>query len=132
MFAPPLPMISLPRSRVSTGGRKFFASILRIWAKTGPTLVSKPEHVAPDVAQILRIEAKNFRPPVETRERGSEIIGRGGANMAQILGDDQIRGQCFQHLGIDGVQTFPAVNALANEGVDFRGGSTARHARMND
>src|SRR5712691_4179933 len=65
-------------------------------------------------------------------KRGSEIIGRGGANVAEILSDDQIRGQCLQHLGVDSVQTFAAINVLANKGIDFRGGSTMRHARMND
>src|SRR5260370_13940493 len=95
-----------------------FQQRFRPWATAG--FFSYPKNIAPDVAQILRIEAENFRAPVETRERGSEIIGRGGANMAQVLGDDQIRSQCLQHLGVDGVQTFATVNVLANEGVDFR------------
>ncbi len=37
MFAPRLPMISLPPSRVLTGAPKSFASILRNWAMSGAT-----------------------------------------------------------------------------------------------
>ena len=51
--------------------------------------------------------------------------------MAQILRDDQVRGQCLQHLGIHRVQTFAAVHILADQPVNFSGRSTVWQARMN-
>jgi hypothetical protein len=93
---------------------------------------SHPKNVAPDVAQILRIEAENLRAPVESREGRGEIVGRGGANVAQVLRDNQVRRHCFQQLRVNGVQTFAAVNILANERVDFCRRGAVRHARVND
>src|SRR5260370_30708988 len=51
--------------------------------------------------------------------------------MAEILGDNQIRRQSLQRLGIDGVQTFAAVHVLAHQPVNFRWRCIARQARMN-
>ena len=91
-----------------------------------------PKNVAPDVAQILRVEAKNIGAPFESRQRRGKIVGRRGANMAQVLSDDQIRCQSLQDLGIDGIQAFAAVHILAHEPVNFHRRSIVRQARMND
>src|SRR6266566_1041266 len=68
---------------------------------------------------------------VKSRERRGQIVRRGRANMAQILGDNQIRRQSLQRLGIDGVQTFAAVHVLAHQPVNSRWRCIVRQARVN-
>src|SRR6266566_1041264 len=103
----------------------------RLRLRTAAGFFSYPKNVAPHVAQILRIEAKHFGTPVKSRERRGQIVRRGRANMAQILGDNQIRRQSLQRLGIDGVQTFAAVHVLAHQPVNFRWRCIVRQARVN-
>src|SRR5881628_1803308 len=59
----------------------------RLRLRSAAGFFSHPQDVAPDIAQILRIQAKNFRTPFESRKRGSEIIRGSRADVAQILGD---------------------------------------------
>src|SRR5260370_35289326 len=49
-------------------------------------LFSHPQDVTPDIALILRIQAKDFRTPIETRERGRETPRGTPRPVKQILG----------------------------------------------
>ncbi len=40
-----------------------------------------PQNVAPHVAEVQRIEAKNLRPLSEPRQCGREIVGRCSADV---------------------------------------------------
>jgi hypothetical protein len=55
------------------------------------SLFADPKNVAPHVAKIERIEAKDVRTLIEIRKNCGEIFGRSGTDVAQILSDDQIR-----------------------------------------
>src|SRR5882672_7963473 len=90
-----------------------------------------PKDVAPHVAQILRVEAKHFRPPVESRKRSGKIVRGSGAHMAQILSDDQIRRQRLQYFGVHRVQALTAMYILADKRVNLRRRSIMRYPRMN-
>ncbi len=72
------------------------------------------EDVAPDITEFLRIETKHFRAIGEPGEGGGEIVGRGCAYVAKILGDDEIGGKLFEEIGVDGVEAFTTGGELAN------------------
>src|SRR5579864_7433111 len=95
-------------------------------------LLADPQNIAPDVAEILRIEAKNFRALGKAREGGGEIVRRSGADVAQILGDDEVGSELFERLGVDGVKAFAAGNVFANEAIDFGRRSIVGDARVDD
>ena len=71
-------------------------------------LFADPKNVAPDVAKIERIEAQHFRALIEIRQNCGQIFGRSGADVAQILGDDEIGREAAQGFGVDGIDAFAA------------------------
>ena len=58
--------------------------------------------------KIQRIEAKDLRAFREPRERGGQVVRRSGANVTQILRNDQIGREFLQSLGVDGIKAFTA------------------------
>ena len=68
----------------------------------------------------------------EPRERSGEIVGRSGADVTQILGDDQVGREFFESLGVDGVEAFAARDVFANLAVDFRRRCVVRNSRLDD
>ena len=56
--------------------------------QTSASCLANQQNVAPHIAQIPGVESKHFRAPVKARQGRGEIVGRSGANMTQVLGDD--------------------------------------------
>src|ERR1700730_385876 len=67
-----------------------------------------PEDVAPDVAEVLGIEAKDLGALSGAGKGGGEGIGRSGADVAQILSDDEIGCEVFEGFSVHGVEALTA------------------------
>ena len=71
--------------------------------------IANPKDIAPDIAEVERIEGQNFRPAVEIGQHRAEIFWRSGADAAQILRDDEIRSETAEGIGVyrvDALSTF--------------------------
>src|SRR5258708_24514100 len=104
----------------------------RFGTRAAAGFFTDPQNIAPDIAEILRVEAEDFGAETEARERRGKIIRRGGTDMAEILRDDEVRRESSQCFRIDGVQTFTAGNEFADDTVNLRRRSIVRNARADD
>src|ERR1700678_975650 len=76
-------------------------------------------NIAPDVVERVRRERKNARCVPESGQCGRQIVGRGGADVAKILGDNQIWLQGLQQIGINGVDAFSPAYQFPYLPIDF-------------
>ena len=100
---------------------------------SGPTasFFPDPQNVAPDIAQVLRIKAKDLRPAIQARKRRRQVAGGSGANMAQVLSDNQIGLQTLEQVRVHGVKALTARDKIADHAIDFGGRRSFRNARVN-
>src|SRR5258708_31836223 len=103
----------------------------RYGARAAARFFTHPQNIAPDIAEILRVEAEDFGAETEARERRGKIVRRGGADMAKVLCDDEVRRESLQCFRIYGVQTFTAGNEFADDTVNLRRRSIVRNARAD-
>src|ERR1700758_4479611 len=100
-----------------------------MWAEG---LFADQENVAPDIAEIERIERQYFRLDFESCKNRGEVFGRSRTDMAQILGDDEVGRQSAQNFGVDRINALAARAEFAHQAVDLGGCSAFRNAGMND
>src|ERR1700722_6465859 len=79
----------------------------------------------------MRSKSNDLRRHIETRERRGEIIRRSGANVAQILSDDQIGLESSEQLSVDRINAFASADQLAHLAVNFRGRRTRINAGLD-
>src|ERR1700741_4113441 len=91
-----------------------------------------PENVAPDSAEIERVEGQYFRPIIKRGQDCSQIFGRGSANAAQILRNDEVWSEASQSFGIHGIDALASGSELADQAVDFERRRIFVNARVND
>src|SRR2546428_13127054 len=87
-------------------------------------LFADPENIAPDVAEIERIETQNFGALIEIGEHYGKIFRRSGAYVAQVLRDDEVGRETAQRFGVDRITTFAARAQFTNTARNYgrRGG----------
>src|SRR5579859_505312 len=94
-------------------------------------LLPHPQNVAPHVAKVLRIQAQHLGPQGKARQRRSQIVRRSRAYVAQILRNDQVRGQLLQRLRVHGIQALAARHVFPHQPVNLLGRSLRRDSRMD-
>src|SRR5262249_18000231 len=68
------------------------------------------QNVPPHITQILRIQAKNFWRVCKPAQDSVQIMGRCGADVAQVLRDNQIGSERLERALVYGIEAFPARN----------------------
>src|SRR5579862_3450882 len=66
------------------------------------------------------------------RKSRGEIIRRGGADVAQVLGDDEVGLDLLQQLKINAVEAFAAGQKFPHLAIDGRGAFGVREARFDE
>jgi len=94
--------------------------------------VPNPKDVTPDVAEIERIEGQYLRSIIKRGQDRRQVFRRGRANAAQILRNNEVRGEAFQSFGIHGIHAFASGCELADHPVDFERSRIFGNARVND
>lgn len=89
-------------------------------------------NIFPDINQRMRRERKDARTFREAGERSAEIVRRNGANVAEVLRDDQVRREFCEQVGIDGVDAFAASSHIAHLAIHFAGRNVEIQARMDE
>ena len=104
-----------------------FAEILadfldqRFGLATATGFFADPQNVAPNIAEILRIQTQNLRPVGKSCERRSQILRGSRADVAQVLRDDQVRRQFLERFGVHGIQALAASHLFTHKFVDLEG-----------
>jgi len=94
--------------------------------------LANKQDVTPDIAELLRIEAKHFWTPGKSCQGGSKIVGRGCTDVAQILCNDEIGGKLFEEIGVDSVKAFAACDEITDLSIDFYGRGVVWETGMDD
>ena len=94
--------------------------------------VGEPAHVAQHLAERHRVERDHLRLGRDLLGDGADVVDRNGTDLAQRLGDDQVRLELAQLLGVELVEVLAAARALANGGIDLLARQSLRDDRARE
>jgi len=104
--------------------------LLRTFATAGG--FANPKNIAPNVAKVVRIEADDFRLLGDRGQGSAKFLWSGGANVAQVLRENQVGGEFFEQITIHGVDGLAALYVFTDQAIGFRGSSFFREAGGDD
>jgi len=104
--------------------------LLRTLAAAG--CFANPKNIAPNVAQVARIEADDFRLLGDRGQRSAKFLWSGGAHVTEVLRENQVGGKFFEQIAIYGVDGFAALYVFTDQAIGFGGSSFFREAGRDD